>query len=84
MFVHIELNSQNKDFLHNHNFIFFTSIYNKKTKRGKIYDIKTEFIHIDFSYGIGKDIKDYREYYVMDNTLKKYVENIKIIEYNRD
>lgn len=80
-FVHIEMNSQNKDYLHNRNFIYFTSIFNKKTKRGKQYDTTTEFIHIDFTYGLN-DKEDYREYYIMDNKGKKYIENLKIIEYN--
>ena len=83
-FVHIELNSQNHEYLHNRNFIFFTSIFNKKTKRGKEYDIDTEFIHIDFTYGMSAKEEDYREYYVMDKNNKKYIENLKIIEYNMD
>ena len=81
-FVHIEMNSQNKDYLHNRNFIFFTSIFNKKTGRGKEYDIKTEYIHIDFTYGLSQKEEDYREYYMMDRKGKKYIENLKIIEYN--
>lgn len=83
-FVHIELNSQNQKYLHNRNFIFFTSIFNKKTKRGKEYDLKTEYIHIDFTYGLKKDDDEVREYYVMDKKGNKYIENIKIIEYNMD
>lgn len=56
-------------------------MYSKKTKRGKEYEITTEFIHIDFPYGLN-DKEDYREYYVMDKNGKKYIENLKIIEYN--
>lgn len=35
-FVHIEMNSQNKDYLHNRNFIFFTSVFKKNKKRKRI------------------------------------------------
>ena len=81
-FVHIEMNSQYKTFLHNRNFIFFTSIFTKKTKRGELYDISTEYIHIDFTYGLSNIIDDYNVYYVMNEKNEKYIENFKIIEYN--
>lgn len=70
--------------MHNRNFIFFSSIFNKKTKRGEQYDTTTEFIHIDFTYGLNKNEEEKREYYVMDEKNKKYIENLKIIEYNMD
>lgn len=83
-YVHIELNIDgNKDYLHNRNFIYFTEVYNRK-KRGSEYNIKTQFIHIDLSYGLSKDKDEYEEFYVMSKKGNKYVSNIKIIEYNMD
>ena len=82
-YVHIELNSQNKDYLHTRNFIFFTSIYNKKTKKGDAYDLKTKFIHLDFTYKLD-DNKDYRKYYIQDDENKRYLDIIEIIEFNMD
>ena len=83
-YIHIELNSSTSKYLHTRNFIYFTSIYNKKTKRGEEYDTKTKFLHIDFTYGLNKKDSDYKTYYVMTKDCEKYVENIEIIEYNMD
>lgn len=82
-YIHIELNQTHKDYLHIRNFCFFTNLYSKNTRRGKEYDLTSEFIHIDLSYG-KKDIKEQREYYVMDQDGWLYIENIKMIEYNMD
>ena len=51
-------------------------------KRGKDYDLKTEFLHIDFTYEIPYDKKECREYYVMDKDNVKYIDNLKVLEYN--
>ena len=82
-YIHIELNSQDKDYLHTRNFIFFSSIYNKKTKKRDAYDLKTKFIHLDFTYRLD-DNKDYRKYYIQDEENKRYLDTIEIIEFNMD
>jgi len=82
-YVHIELNSNCSKFLHMRNFVYFSEIYSKKTKRGDEYDYKTKFIHIDLTYGL-KDDEDVIKYYVMSNKEKKYIENFEIIEFNMD
>lgn len=91
-YIHIEVNIGTPKYLHIRNFIFFSTIYSKKTKRGEKYDTDTKFIHLDFTYSnteeehkvknIAKE--DYIEYYVQSSTGEKYVDNIKIIEYNMD
>ena len=81
-YLHIELNCNYKNYLHTRNFIYFTNIYSRKTVRGKKYDFKTKFIHIDFTYGLSKKIEDVTHYYVMSNNGKKYIHNFEIIEYN--
>ena len=83
-YLHVELNCSYKDYLHTRNFIYFTNIYSRKTVRGKKYDFKTKFIHIDFTYGLSKDIDDVTYYYVMNDKKKKYIDNFEIIEYNMD
>ena len=83
-YLHIELNCNYKNYLHTRNFIYFTNIYSRKTVRGKKYDFKTKFIHIDFTYGLSKKIEDVTHYYVMSNNGKKYIHNFEIIEYNMD
>jgi len=82
-YVHIELNSNAVDYLHFRNFIYFSEIYSKKTKRGEKYDYKTKFIHIDLTYGL-KLQEDVLKYYVMSESKKKYIENFEIIEFNMD
>ncbi len=82
-YIHIELNQSHKDYLHVRNFCYFTNLYSKHTRKGDYYDMVSEFIHIDFTYG-KKDTEDKREYYVMDKDGSLYIENMKIIEYNMD
>ena len=81
-YIHIELNSECPAYLHNRNFAFFTALYAKNTERGEEYDLKTEFLHIDFTYEKTNDIEECREYYVMDKDRVKYIDNLRIIEYN--
>ena len=81
-YIHIELNSQCPAYLHNRNFAFFTALYAKNTERGEEYDLKTEFLHIDFTYEKTNDIEECREYHVMDKDKVKYIDNLRIIEYN--
>lgn len=83
-FIHIELNANNYSFLHTRNFIYFSTIYGKKTNRGDEYDYKTKFIHIDFSYGLNSKKDDVTKYYVMNKNGIKYIDNIEIIEFNMD
>ena len=83
-YLHIELNCNYKNYLHTRNFIYFTNIYSRKTVRGDEYDCETKFIHIDFTYGLSKNIEDVTHYYVMSNNEKKYINNFEIIEYNMD
>ena len=85
-YIHIEVNIGTPKYLHIRNFIFFSTIYSMKTKRGDKYDTDTKFIHLDFTYTKTKDKNedDYTEYYMQSSNGEKYVDNIKIIEYNMD
>jgi len=82
-YVHIELNSNCSKFLHMRNFVYFSEIYSKKTKRGDEYDYKTKFIHIDLTYGLKEDF-NVLKYYLMNKDGIKYLDNIEIIEFNMD
>ncbi len=82
-YIHIELNQSHKDYLHIRNFCFFTNLYSKNTRKGKEFDLTSEFVHIDLSYG-KKDELEKRTYYVMDKDGYLYIENMKIIEFNMD
>lgn len=84
--LHVEINSEaSATYLHIRNFSYFSEIYNKKTLKGEKYNTKDEFLHIDLSYELSKKFKkSKRVFYVMDDEEYKYVENLKIIEYNMD
>ena len=83
-YIHIEVNIGVPKYLHIRNFIYFSSLYSKKIQRGKKYDSDTKFVHLDFTYGMDKNKEDYIVYYVKSDNGEKYVDNIKIIEYNMD
>ena len=83
-YIHIEVNIGVPKYLHIRNFIYFSSLYSKKVQRGKKYDSDTKFVHLDFTYGMDKNKEDYIVYYVQSDNGEKYVDNIKIIEYNMD
>ena len=83
-YIHIELNSQYKNYLHTRNFIYFSTVLIKKTRRGEKYDVTSKYIHIDLTYGIKGEKEDYNKYYLMANDGKKYIKNMEIIEYNMD
>ena len=83
-YIHIELNSQYKDYLHTRNFIYFSTVFIRKTKKGEKYDTTSKYIHIDLTYGMRFEKEDYNKYYIMANDGKKYIKNMEIIEYNMD
>ena len=81
--IHVELNLETNHTLRFRNFAYFSTVISTNTKRGRDYDGKINYIHIDFSYG--RDLKQEKEeYYVQNKKGKKYVENVKIIEYDMD
>lgn len=79
-YIHIELNGTSPNYLHVRNFIFFSTLFSKKTQRGEEYDLVTKFIHIDLTYGMVSN-KDVIKYYVQSDDKEKYLDNIEIIEY---
>lgn len=83
-YLHIEINTVANDYIHVRNFNYFTSIYNKKTIRGGKYDLNHQSIHIDLSYNLKKSIPIKQEYEMQTKDGNKYIDNIKIIEYNMD
>ena len=83
-YLHIELNTSYSKALHNRNFGYFTSLYNRNIERGKRIDPNIPFLHLDFTYGLGKHVPVKREYHVMDPKKNCYIKNFRIIEYNMD
>lgn len=83
-YIHIELNGNFPNYLHVRNYIYFSTLYTKKVQRGEEYDLKTKFLHIDFTYGLDKNKEECIRYFLQSEKKEKYLENIEIIEYNMD
>ena len=83
-YTHIEVNGSSPEYLHTRNFTYFAIIYSKKVRKGEQYDLITKFIHIDLTYGMKDNGEDYIEYYIQSNKGEKYLDTIKIIEFNMD
>lgn len=81
-YIHVELNT-NVCFKFR-NYIFFSNIIDQKTKRGEEYIDDYEFIHIDLNFVKGNKGNEINEYYVQTIDGKKYISNVRIIEYNID
>jgi len=83
-YIHIELNTNYSNYLHVRNYIYFSTLYSNKVKRGEKYDLVTKFLHLDFTYGMGIKKEEKINYYLQSEQNKKYLDNIEIIEYNMD
>ena len=82
--IEIEVNANaDKKYINPRNLSYICDLYSHHTLKGEKYDEKTQIVQINFSYNL-KDEERIREYYVQDNSNKKFVENIKIIEINMD
>ncbi len=85
--VHIELNSTNRPYTNLRNFSYFTSIVNNHIIRGQEYDIKTNFINIELTYGLGKKIKEKCDIILRDEEIEgtyEYLTNFKVRLFNMD
>ena len=84
--VHIELNSETKEWIHLRNLNFFSTLYSKDTEVGQKYDVSCEFYHIDYSYKLTNSNKldCVLNYSIQTDNHIKYVNNIHFIEYNMD
>ena len=80
-YIHIELNTNYNKYLHIRNYIYFSTLYSTKVKRGEKYDLITKFLHLDFTYGLKEEKEEKISYYIQSNQQEKYLENIEIIEY---
>lgn len=80
--VHLELNTSFDKATRIRNNCFFFSFYSQHTKRGKTYDLKTEFIHISLNYNMGNKYDYSCELNTNDNKELNLLENILIRHVN--
>ena len=85
IYCHIEVNSSYNNELTYRNSIFFYSIIVSKTLKNENYNLNDNFIHVSFTYGLGKKYGVREEYKVVNKTGSIVrVKNIKEIEFNMD
>ncbi len=85
VYYNLELNTEKDVALHIRNLNFFTSFYSQHTIRGKKYDTKTKFVHIDLSYNLADKIPLRTSYKLRSEDGNwEYVQNFEIIEVNMD
>ena len=90
LYVHIELNSEFKKWMHYRNYLFFSNIVSSIPRKGQKYEDIDKFIHIDITWGLNseKEIKDECEIDYDVSAVKhrkyKYLKEIKIKEFNMD
>src|SRR5574344_2024399 len=84
VYTHIEINSNIDSIIHIRNFIYFSTLYANNIKRGEEYNDNNQFIHLDFSYGLGNQYDIHEEYRVQNSKSMVYVSNFSIVEFNMD
>ena len=81
--INIEINSSSDTYNKIRNFAFLSKVYSNQTLRGENYDSTQQFIQINLTYNL-KDNCYNRTYYIQDETKKKFISNVKIVEFNMD
>lgn len=82
--IHIEVNNGMRDYVRPRNMAYICNTYSNGVLSGEEYDEDTKFIHINFTYGLGKKEKGLRIYNIQDEDNIKYVNNFCIYEFNMD
>ena len=81
--VQIEVNSNENDYMYPRNMAYIADIYSHDTLVGEEYTEDVMFIQINLTYG-KKEEDAYKIYYMQDENGKKFVNNLKIYEFNMD
>ena len=79
--IGIEVNANNKSYVHPRNFAYICDTYASHTLVGEIYNEDIKIIQINFSYSLNDSIP-YRIYRIKDDHGNLYVENFVIYDYN--
>lgn len=82
--INIEINSENKSYVHPRNMSYICNEYSSHTLVGQKYDEETMIMQINLTYGMNKNEKVLREYKIRDLDNKEFVSNLKIIEINME
>ena len=79
--IEIEINSQNKDYLHTRS---TANIYQSNASVGDTYNEDTDIIQVNLTWGLGKNNEEMKIYKIMNEKGELYVKNFIIYEINMD
>ena len=82
--IEIEINSQNKDYLHTRSTAYICNIYQSNASVGDIYNEDTDIIQVNLTWGLGKNNEEMKIYKIMNEKGELYVKNFIIYEINMD
>ena len=82
--IEIEINSQNKDYLHARSTAYICNIYQSNANVGDTYNEDTDIIQVNLTWGLGKNNEEMKIYKIMNEKGELYVKNFIIYEINMD
>ena len=82
--IEIEINSQNKDYLHTRSTAYICNIYQSNASVGDTYNEDTDIIQVNLTWGIGRNNDEMKIYKIMNEKSELYVKNFIIYEINMD
>ena len=82
--IEIEINSQNKDYLHTRSTAYICNIYQSNANVGDTYNEDTDIIQVNLTWGLGRNNDEMKIYKIMNKKGELYVKNFIIYEINMD
>ena len=82
--IEIEINSQNKDYLHTRSTAYICNIYQSNASVGDIYNEDTDIIQVNLTWGLRRNNEEMKIYKIMNEKGELYVKNFIIYEINMD
>ena len=82
--IDIEINSQNKDYLHTRSTAYICNIYQSNASVGDTYNEDTDIIQVNLTWGLGRNNDEMKIYKIMNEKGELYVKNFIIYEINMD
>ena len=82
--IEIEINSQNKDYLHTRSTAYICNIYQSNASVGDTYNEDPDIIQVNLTWGLGRNNEEMKIYKIMNEKGELYVKNFIIYEINMD
>ena len=74
--IEIEINSQNKDYLHTRSTAYICNIYQSNASVGDTYNEYTDIVQVNLTWGLGRNNDEMKIYKIMLDLDKKELENM--------